>query len=254
MPPPCPAFWSSSASDFVAAPVDTIMGELARRQVQHFRTTDAEQSPAWRDSVLALQAALGRAPGDWWMLLEYPMLRLGRRIDAVILTDRAIVVLEFKREQADQNALRQVEDYGLDLFDFHEYSRAHPVVPLLVSGGAPDSEQAMPLIWVGVAPVRQTRPAHLGRELAAIVRAIGAPARALDARVWLGGAYRPVPTIIEAACMLYARNGVADIAAARADQRNLHETTQAIRAALAMARVERRRVILFVTGIPFAVL
>jgi hypothetical protein len=249
MSAPCPAFWSSSARDFVAAPVDRIMGVLARSQLQHFRTTDAEQSPAWRDSIVALQAAL---PADAWVLLEYPMLRLGRRIDALVLTDRAILVLEFKREQADSSALRQVEDYGLDLFDFHEYSRAHPVVPVLVSGGAPEHEQAMPLLWVGVSPVRQTRPEHLGRELAAIERAIGAPARKLDASVWLGGAYRPVPTIIEAACMLYARNGVADIAAARADRRNLHETTHAIRAALATARSEAQRVILFVTGIPGA--
>lgn len=249
MVPPCPAFWSSSASDFVAATVDRIMGELARHQVQHFRATDAEQSPAWRYSIVALQAAV---PANAWVLLEYPMLRLGRRIDALVLTDRAIVVLEFKREQADINALRQVENYGLDLFDFHEYSRAHPVVPLLVSGGAPDADQAMPLIWAGVSPVRQTRPEHLGRELTAIGRAIGAPSPPLDAAVWLRGAYRPVPTIIEAACMLYARNGVADIAAARADQRNLHETTHAIRTAFAAARSEARRVILFVTGIPGA--
>jgi hypothetical protein len=61
-----------------------------------------------------------------------------------------------------------------------------------------------------------------------------------------------VPTIIEAACMLYARNGVADIAAARADQRNLRETTHAIRGTLAEARAAQRRVILFVTGIPGA--
>jgi len=247
-----PAFWSSLARDFVAAPVDTIMGELARRQVHHYSRTEAEQSPEWRDSILGLQAALAPMTGDWWVLLEYPMLRLGRRIDAVVLTDRAILVLEFKREQADNAALRQVEDYGLDLFDFHEHSRTHPVVPLLVSGGAPEAEQAMPLIWVGVSPVRQTRPENLGREIAAVLSAVGVSECALNAQRWLGGAYRPVPTIIEAACMLYARNGVADIAAARADQRNLHETTHAIREALAEAQAARRRVILFVTGIPGA--
>jgi hypothetical protein len=248
MTPPCPAFWSSTARDFVAAPVERIMGELARRQVQHFRTTDAEQSPAWRDSIVALQAAV---PADAWVLLEYPMLRLGRRIDAVVLTDRAIVVLEFKREQADLDALRQVEDYALDLYDFHEHSRGHPVVPLLVSGGAREAANARPM-FLAVARPQQVKPENLGRELASIMHAIGTPTRPLDAAVWLCGAYRPVPTIIEAACMLYARNGVADIAAARADQRNLHETTHAIRAALAAARAQQQRVILFVTGIPGA--
>mgnify|MGYP001764997886 CR=1 FL=1 len=37
-------------------------------------------------------------------------------------------------------------------------------------------------------------------------------------RAWLAGAYRPVPTIVEAATMLYARNGVAAIATAVAQE------------------------------------
>ena len=248
------AFWSSEACDFISAPVDAVLGELARRQVHHFRTTDAEQSPAWRDSVLALQQALAAisGAGAWWVLLEYPMLRLGRRIDAVVLTDRAILVLEFKRAQAGAAALRQVEDYGLDLFDFHEYSRAHPVVPILVSNGASDAPFQKPLPLAGVWSVRQTCPAHLASEIAIVMSTVVPGGCVLDAATWIGGAYRPVPTIIEAACMLYSRNGVAEIAAARADQRNLHETTQALRAALAEHRAQNSKVILFVTGIPGA--
>ena len=37
----------------------------------------------------------------------------------------------------------------------------------------------------------------------------------LDAAAWEAGAYRPVPTIVEAATMLYRRHGVEEIAAAR---------------------------------------
>jgi hypothetical protein len=246
-----PAFWSSPARQFRATPVQAVLGELARNQVHHFRTTQAEQSPAWAQSVESLQAALADQD-DAWVLLEYPMLRLGKRIDAVVLTDRAILVIEFKRAQADGAALRQVEDYGLDLFDFHEHSRGHPVVPMLVSEGC--LPQPPPLLWVGVTPVQQTRPSELGAAIAAILLAIGAPPAgcALRAAVWLAGAYRPVPTIIEAACMLYHRNGVADIAAARADQRNLHATTHALQAALAAHRARASKVILFVTGIPGA--
>lgn len=52
--------------------------------------------------------------------------------------------------------------------------------------------------------------------------------------------------------MLYARHGVADIAAARADTANLTRTTDVILAAIAAARRDRRQVIVFVTGIPGA--
>jgi hypothetical protein len=244
------AFWSTTARAFASSTPEAVLGELARRQVHHFRTTEAEQTPAWRDSIIALQAALQPHPTAW-VLLEYPMLRLGRRIDAVVLTDRAILVLEFKRTQADADALRQTEDYGLDLYDFHEHSRRHPIVPILVTDGAPATPTDASL-YLGVSPVRQTRPENLGAEITAILQAIGPPARALDPAVWIGGAYRPVPTIIEAACMLYSRNGVAEIAAARADQRNLHETTLALRQALAAHLQAGTKVILFVTGIPGA--
>ena len=51
---------------------------------------------AWRAQTALLRTALADCPGSWRVLLEYPLLRLGRRIDAVILTDRAILVVEFK--------------------------------------------------------------------------------------------------------------------------------------------------------------
>ena len=52
--------------------------------------------------------------------------------------------------------------------------------------------------------------------------------------------------------MLYARHGVADLAAARADAANLTRTTAAIRRAIAAARDGGAHLVLFVTGIPGA--
>jgi hypothetical protein len=249
------AFWSGSAARFLAADDEDILGALARQQVWHFRSTEAAQMPAWRDSIGVLKAALlalAQAGFAARVLLEYPILRLGKRIDAVVLTDRAILVLEFKRVQADADALRQAEDYGLDLFDFHEHSRAHTVVPVLVTHGAAQRRDAGLLLSLGVAPVQACAPGALGAVLVDVLRRIGAPAVALDAAAWEGGAYRPVPTIIEAACMLYSRHGVAEIADARADQRNLRETTQAMRDAIAAAQHLDEKIVLFVTGIPGA--
>jgi len=52
--------------------------------------------------------------------------------------------------------------------------------------------------------------------------------------------------------MLYARHGVEEIAAARADVPNLTRTRDAIGRAIALARAERRHLAAFVTGIPGA--
>ena len=62
----------------------------------------------------------------------------------------------------------------------------------------------------------------------------------------------PVPNIIDAACLLYARHNVADIRAARSDATNLRATTDAILSEIAQARAANERVILFITGIPGA--
>jgi hypothetical protein len=126
------------------------------------------------------------------------------------------------------------------------------VVPVLVTGGgAPRLDMGLALSGM-VAPVQVADPDSLGAALVEIMQRIGAPARALDFAAWAGAAYRPVPTIIEAARMLYARHGVADIRTARAGPRNLTETTSAIIAAIRTARQDAAKLVLFVTGIPGA--
>jgi hypothetical protein len=226
--PAMPAFWSGSGLDMLSETAASIALRLAGQQIRHFRTTELEQSPAWEDSIAAVQRAVSVIPqaAGWRVLLEYPIIRLGRRIDAVLVTPHAVLVLEFKREQADIASRAQVEDYALDLFDFHELSRRQPVVPILVSGGVRRTS-AMPLVMHGVTTVLQTSEdglADLLRNVVARCAIMGPP---LDPATWEAGAYRPVPTIVEAACMAYSRNGVADIREARADRRNLHATTSA---------------------------
>jgi hypothetical protein len=61
-----------------------------------------------------------------------------------------------------------------------------------------------------------------------------------------------VPSIIDAACTLYAAHDVADIASAGADRKNLAETTGAILAAIRSSRAQSRKTVLFVTGVPGA--
>ncbi len=76
--------------------------------------------------------------------------------------------------------------------------------------------------------------------------------RLLDPNAWETAPYRPVPTIVDAATMLYSRHSVAEIATSRADVGNLTRTTEAIRAAIDQARSASRHEVVFVTGIPGA--
>lgn len=248
------AWVSLSAAEFRALAPQEIAARLAYAQASRHPTLEVTQRSAWEAEARLLHAALAEAPASWRVLFEYDLLRLEKRIDVVLLTDRAILVLEFKHgargfAPAD---LRQAEDYALDLLDFHAGSRAHPLVPVLVATEAPAPRFAPPLSWHGVTPVLCTNGATLGRLIAEIQAGVGAPTTPLDAAAWEHAAYRPVPTVLEAATLLFQRNSVAEIAAARADAPNLTRTTAAITRAIAEARAAHRHVVVFVTGIPGA--
>ncbi|MDE2405743.1 MAG: DUF2075 domain-containing protein [Sphingomonadales bacterium] len=176
---------------------------------------------------------------------------MGKRADAVILIGDNLLVLEFKVGARDfgADALLQVEDYALDLKNFHEGSHHAAVVPILVATHAPSSPVQIPLF----ADDRVARPLCVNAtDLAELVRRITgrvsfAP---LDHRAWIAGGYRPTPTIVEAAQTLYRTHSVADIARSDASAKNLQETSDSVSAVIDAARAHCRKSICFVTGVP----
>ena len=248
-----------AVQDFLNGDDGSVVEQLAHQAVQQFRTNEAAQLRAWTISLRCLRVALTAWPeaANWHLVLEYAMRRLGRRIDAVLATPRAILVLEFK---ADATAFtpadrRQVEDYALDLQDFHAASRGQVIIPILVATRAQPREPTWPLAIGGAAAVldasAETLPALL-RDLWARLPPAAIPAAAIDVPAWTAAPYRPVPGIIEAARTLYARNSVAEIADAGAEAHNLRETTHAILAACLTAQTQHRHIVIFVTGTPGA--
>lgn len=250
------AWLSMTVEELLRCAPREVAATLAAAQMSRRLTGEPAQLRAWEAEVTLLQEVLA-APRwqDATLALEYDMLRLERRIDAVLLTDRAIFVLEFKIGQGSVTPamLAQVEDYAQDLWDFHAQSRGHPILPILVLTQAASVAPIQFDLPIGdVAPVTQATAANLGQRLAALQDALPRPARPLIGQDWLDARYQPVPTIVEAAARLFARNSVADIAEARADTDNLGATTAAILRALETARARQERVVIFVTGVPGA--
>lgn len=250
------AWLSLSLREFAAVPDATVAAYLAAAQARRHAGIEPAQMNAWEATAALLRGALTDFPGDWRILFEYDLLRLERRIDAVLLTDRAIFVIEVKHRASTHEAaaLAQAEDYALDLFDFHAASRTHPILPVLVATAAPSCpiEPFLPLGFGVVPAVLRGNADDLGAMLRDALAGLPMPAVPLDVDAWESAAYRPVPTVLEAATMLYRRNSVAEIAEARADATNLTRTTAAIERAIGEARREHRHLIVFVTGIPGA--
>ena len=148
-------WWSSDIGNLLTTNAEAVAQRLALRLVETHHLNRETQVRAWREQVHLLQTALRTFPAYWRIILEYPLLRLGRRIDAVLLSENAIIVLEFKVGATSVSNLdrQQTEDYALDLFDFHSESRSHPIVPVLVATNARVTTVDWPLLWHKVAPV-----------------------------------------------------------------------------------------------------
>ena len=251
-----PVGYSENIRTFLNTAPELIRDRLATDQIRSHRTNEAQQLRAWEGTIAVLRAVLAELEEalEWRILLEFHMLRLGRRIDALLVTPRGVLVLEFKvgSERVSSADLLQVEDYALDLQNFHAASRGYPIVPILIATEAPAAALQLQMFHAGAAhPITCS-----ARDLLATIRLVWAamprPSCPIASGDWEHAAYQPVPGIVEAACMLYQSNTVAEIGAARADAQNLGSTTRAILTAIGFARDHSRHVIVFVTGIPGA--
>jgi hypothetical protein len=162
-----------------------------------------------------------------------------------------LFVVEYKvgAAQYDASAIRQCLDYALDLKYFHSTSHNRRIVPILVSTRAVDPGTPVPL-WLpdGVATLVRTTPECLRRAIDAHLE--GAQDDGISGQTWLEGAYKPTPTIVEAARALYAGHRVEEISRSEAGRVNLERTTAAIGRVIDRAKVAKQKTICFLTGVP----
>ena len=117
-----PALYSAAVPEFLLHEEDLVIGRLSSLARVELSEITAEQLAAWRQQVTILRSALARFSGrNWHLLFEFPIPRRGKRIDAVIIAGTLLLVMEFKcgARKYDREARIQVEDYCLDLRDFH---------------------------------------------------------------------------------------------------------------------------------------
>ncbi|MEM7517257.1 MAG: DNA/RNA helicase domain-containing protein, partial [Planctomycetota bacterium] len=258
--PLSPFGYAATLSEFREADLDGILGALTDQAATRMRAgkIDNLQVAAWKESCLWLLKAVEelskvqRASHRWTLCLEYEIPRRGGRIDAVLIADDLLFVIEFKATQIDREAQRQAEDYALELFDFHEASHAKRLFPIACGENAKESQETLNAD-IGVAPCSTCPPHGLAGLISASYAAHHQPNyEAIDAEAWLASPYHPTPTIIEAARALYAGHDVRELSQSEASAEHLERTHQAIASAVEASRRRERRTICFITGTPGA--
>ena len=146
------AFYAAPVEEFLAASEEEVYAPLASPHgytLAALKSWGAVQQSAWRLQLPVLRAALDdlvapppAAPAPW-IHLEFDIPRLGRRVDAVLVTQKCVIPIEFKvgAKKFERLDEEQAWDYGLDLKNFHAPSHAAAIFPILCATEARDSDR-----------------------------------------------------------------------------------------------------------------
>lgn len=253
------AYFQAKLSHFLTCDPSHILGTLQDEYAADgYSSQYSKQTIAWSTLIPKLQEQLKQlrqlrpSVSEWTILFEYPLYRLRRRIDIVVLAGPVVIVIECKVGGKEFTAAdrRQVEEYALDLRDFHLFSRNRRIVPILWSTAA-NAVNRPDTYATGFDLLDEV--ALIGSEgLIASLSALefAAHTEHIVAEDWNQSPYAPVPGVIEAATHIFAGHDVRSIANADAD--NLGAASMRLLELITLAKKTNRRFLILVSGVPGA--
>lgn len=255
------AYFHASLGDFLNTNDDEIIGKLNKAGTD-FASQWTITTTSWDSFILITKKAfeelieINNSIKHWNILLEYEIPRLSSRIDAVIIAEDLIFVIEFKYERTKYEAadIRQVEDYANDLVDFHLETKGRIVIPVLL---APQAKPIMQIRTLQVdsfiKPCLKVNALNFSQRIYdAYLDFHGYSNLYIDSYKWEQSIYQPTPTIIHAAKLLFAGKKVETITKSGATKNDLKQTTDYLIKVINEARSENRKIVCFVTGVPGA--
>lgn len=236
--------WDSDFRSFEQTPPASVL-----RRIQDFVGTHSQSEyRSWTSSVPHLQREVGEVvrydgvAGSYTAVLEYQLPLEARRIDAVFLLYDGVAVIELKGKAAATAAdVDQAHAYARDLANYHRDCHQRRVVPILVP-----TEMQGPVQCTGHVHVC---PPHRLDELLAAVDSKSRPDRMDPERFLSADAYRPLPSLIQAARALFHSRRVPRLWRSLA---NTDVAVDRIHNIVREAAATRTRRLVLVTGVPGA--
>lgn len=241
--------YKAEVNSFLVTQDDEILGQLTN---QHkFRHLEQQQINAWLRQIVELKQVLVEFP-QATLLLEFEIPRIGKRVDAILILDGSIIILEYKvgTKSYDTTSIDQAYDYALDLKNFHKASHHLNIIPVLVATDAPSKKQVIQISTDGVGSPILANSDTLIDALRLISRSL--PRVQLDLNAWISSTYHPTPTIVEAAQALYKGHKVDEISRADAGAINLTKTCNHVFRVIDDAKIHNKKIICLITGAPGA--
>lgn len=242
------SYYSAAIKDFLATHENYILAEMVKSHP--FDLNDFTRD-SWLSEIRILKRELNEFSFGH-LSLEFSIPRMGKRVDAVVSYCGILFLLEFKDGDTEyrNSTFKQVMDYALDLKNFHKGSRDKYIVPIAVPTEAPKNTPSVQKYKDGIFYPIGVNHTQIGT----VIRAIGEKWEQTDFnyKAWEDTEYMPTPTIVEAAQALYNNHNVEEITRSDAGARNLNLTTAEIKRIIELSKVNKRKSIIFVTGVPGA--
>lgn len=243
-------YFKDSINSFLQRSSEEILGFISK--ADQFDST-RNQNKSWDQQISILKTALSGFDGV--IFFEFSIPRMGKRIDALVIINNVVFVIEFKVGESRflNYQIDQVWDYALDLKNFHKLSHNAVLVPILVSTEA--TKSFIEIIATShndklTLPIKSTKEDI--NEAIRYTLQFFENEESIDVEQYAKGSYSPTPTIIEAAVSLYNNHSVDEITRSDAEAKNLKQTTSAISELIDSAKSRNKKVICFVTGVPGA--
>lgn len=269
------AWYTAQRAEFLDAEASTVVALLASRATRDGWHIEPEQHEEWRASVGILQEQLTRKvrvlqsvlaePGlesFTGIVLEYDLRRRGLRVDCLLLGNGIIAVLEFKRGDVLKAHVDQVENYCVNLLEFHAETRrvcevqGVILVPVLVQTGKGKRPRLqsdrgfMPKPWNAIAhPVFVASRTELAEVLHSALESRQSTTP-FDLRAWLGSAFAPSSNILDAALSLYGQHDVSAIQSHAASIEQIENCAQSVFEVIRRSQADGQNRVVFVSGTP----
>ena len=240
------SYYSNTIQNFLIENEISILGHLSSNHKN--RTLEELQKNAWMDQIRILKSELFGFEGQ--IYFEFVIPRMGKRVDNIIIINDTVFVVEFKvgASDYDSTSINQVIDYTLDLKNFHEGSHHTKLVPILVATEGKTVENNLSEIF-NMETAAKSGKSELAKTLQTFSRKHSEP---IDVKLWEESIYKPTPTIIEACQALYKGHNVEEISRSDAGAINLSKTANCLNRIIEDSKLNHKKSICLVTGVPGA--
>lgn len=248
-------------ADLLRTTDEQIIDQLLRSDAgSGFTQVSHNQLAAWRTELDVLRSAVRELSvhearwHDVHLILEYRIPRREKRIDAILLLSRTIILLEFK-VGAKRESLKNTEqllDYALDIGYYHAASRGMRLAPILCTTESDELRFGPGHVDPPLEPIAFCGTRRLPEVLEALMASEVKEGVPIDPAMWPRSRYQPIPGIVEASIQLFREHDVQDIRSCLAGDERITRTVTYIDQLVGEVRRSGQKVLCMLTGVPGA--